>query len=97
MLYIAARRYTQRTEAKTDVKVYTNQSQATLYVNGRRIGKARKDEIGRIIFKDVMLREGENTISVMLGQLSDECRCTLNSNGNKEQTAKEEQLDGAVN
>lgn len=42
-------------------------------------------------------REGENTISVMSGQLSDECRCTLNSNGNKEQTAKEEQLDGAVN
>ena len=97
VLYIAARRYTQRTEAKTDVKVYTNQSQATLYLNGKRIGKAKRDEIGRIIFKDIKLREGENVIRVTAGKLTDECSCTLNSNGILEQTTNEERLDGAVN
>ena len=97
VLYIAARRYTDRTEAKTDVKVYTNQSQAILYVNGKRIGKAKKDEIGRIVFKDITLREGENTISVKAGKFMDECRCTLNSNNKQEQTASENRLDGAVN
>ena len=97
VLYIAARRYTDRTEAKTDVKVYTNQPQATLYLNGKRIGKAKRDEIGRIVFKDVTLREGENTIRVTSGKLVDECRCILNSNIKKEETSKEERLDGAVN
>lgn len=97
VLYIAARRYTQRTETKTDVKVYTNQSQATLYLNGKRIGKAKRDEIGRIIFKDVKLRKGENVIRVTAGKLTDECSCTLNSNGILEQTTNEERLDGAVN
>ena len=97
VLYIAARRYTDRTEAKTEVKVYTNQPQATLYLNGKRIGKAKRDEIGRIVFKDVTLREGENTIRVTSGKLVDECRCILNSNIKKEETSKEERLDGAVN
>ena len=97
VLYIAARRYTQRTEGKTDVKVYTNQPQATLYLNGRRIGKAKRDEIGRIIFKDIILREGENTIRVTSGKLSDEYRCTLNSSAKQEQSTNEERLDGSVN
>lgn len=97
VLYIAARRYTQRTEAKTEVKVYTNQPQATLYVNNRRIGKAKKDEIGRITFKGITLRQGENVIRVTAGKLVDECRCTLNRNNKQEQTTQEDRLDGAVN
>lgn len=97
MLYIAARRYTQRTEAKTDVKVYTNQPQATLYLNGKRIGKGKRDEIGRIVFKGITLRQGENVIRVTAGKLVDECRCTLNRNNKQEQTTQEDRLDGAVN
>lgn len=97
VLYISARRYTQRTEAKTDVKVYTNQSHATLYLNGKRIGKAKRDETGRIVFKDVTLREGKNIIRVTSGKLSDECSCTLVSNNKQKQTATDERLDGAVN
>ena len=97
VLYIAARRYTQRTEAKTEVKVYTNQPQATLYVNNRRIGKAKKDEIGRITFKGITLRQGENVIRVTAGKLMNEYRCTLNRNNKQEQTTQEDRLDGAVN
>ena len=97
VLYIAARRFTHRTDAVTDVKVYTNQSHATLYVNGKRIGKGKRDEIGCIIFKGITLREGENTITVTSGKLTDECTCTLASNKPKQQTTKEERLDGAVN
>ena len=97
LLYIAARRYTQRTEAKTDVKVYTNQPQATLYLNGKRIGKAKRDEMGRIVFRDVTLREGENTISVKAGRLTDECHWELNSSAKREQSTNEERLDGSVN
>lgn len=95
-LYIAARRYTERTEPLTDVKVYTNQPQATLYVNGKKAGRGRRDAIGRIIFKGITLSEGENTISVRAGRLADECRCTLNTAGKKRLTTGEERLDGAI-
>lgn len=97
MIYIAARRYVQRTEPVTDVKIYTNQPQATLYVNGRRIGKGSKDDIGRIVFRNVALCEGENIISVKSGSLTDECRCTLDTSNEKEQITEEERPDGAVN
>jgi len=98
MLYIAARRYTQRTDALTDVKVYTNQPQATLYVNGKKVGKAKKDDISRIVFKNVTLRPGENTITVKAGKLTDECRCTLDANAKKEDSKQQGgRLDGAVN
>ena len=97
VLYIAARRYFQRTDAVTDVKVYTNQPQATLYVNGQRIGKACKDEIGRIIFKGITLQEGENVIIVKSGRLKDECRCTLMKGKLQQQFNNEERLDGTVN
>lgn len=97
VLYIAARRFTRRTEPVTDVKVYTNQRQVVLYVNGRRVAKGKKDDIGRVVFRNVHLREGENVIHVQSGQLSDECRCTLTTEREKKQNHQLERLDGAVN
>ena len=47
--------------------------------------------------KDVTLREGENTIRVTSGKLTDEYRCTLNSSAKREQSSNEERLDGSVN
>ena len=97
VLYIAARRFTRRTEPVTDVKVYTNQRQVVLYVNGRRVAKGKKDDIGRVVFKNVHLREGENVILVQSGQLLDECCCPLTTEKEKKQNHQLERLDGAVN
>ena len=99
MLYLAARRYTQRTEAQTDVKVYTNLPHATLYINGKRIGKAHRDSIGCILFRNITLREGENTITVRSGKWVDEYQCTLDSSKapKKDTSTSDERLDGAVN
>lgn len=71
--YIAARRYTQRRDSITDIKVYTNQKSATLWVNGKKIGKVNADSICRAVFKSVKLKRGENTISVKAGKCVDEC------------------------
>lgn len=73
MVYITGRRFVNRKHEVTDVKVYTNQKEATLYVNGREIAKQKADDINRIVFKDVHLSEGENTIKVKAGKFSDEC------------------------
>lgn len=47
--------------------------------------------------KSVTLREGENTIRVTSGKLTDEYRCTLNSSAKREQSSNEERLDESVN
>jgi len=81
MIYIASRRFTNRTEAQTDVRVYTNLKQVTLYINGKKIGKMKPDEIHRALFNGVTLQPGENLIRVegKSGKqlISDECTWTL--------------------
>ena len=75
MLHIAARRYSERTDSVADIKVYTNQPKATLYVNGVRIGVLKNDGKGRIIYPRIPLRRGENTIEVNAGKELTDC-CT---------------------
>ena len=81
MVYISARRFTQRWEAQTDVRVYTNLAKVTLFVNGKKIGQLKPDQIHRALFNGVMLQPGENVIRVegKVGKqlLSDECIWTL--------------------
>ncbi len=100
MLYIASRRYTQRTEALTAIKIYSNQSKATLYLNGKRIASAKNDGMGRIIFEDIILQDGENRIEVKAGKyLNDSCIWFLNSSkqpAEKSGELRSGSLDGAV-
>lgn len=77
MVYITGRRFINRRHTVTDVKIYTNQPHATLYVNGREVKTIKTDDIHRIVFKDVELKEGDNHIMVKAGKLSDECVWTL--------------------
>ena len=97
MVYIAARRYTPRVETLTDIKVYTNQPTVTLYVNGKKIGKAKKDLLGRAVFSSVTLKDGENTIEVRSGKLRDTCKWILDKNAIRSIDQKtNKSLDGAV-
>ncbi|MBR1934239.1 MAG: DUF4982 domain-containing protein [Prevotella sp.] len=58
-------RFTDRHHSTVDVKVYTNQKDATLYVNGKKIARQQADDIHRIIFKDVQLSEGDNKMEFL--------------------------------
>ena len=77
MLYITDRRFTDRRHAVTDIKVYTNQKEATLYMNGKKVARQKADDIHRVVFKDIQLCEGNNLIQVKSGKLSDECTWVL--------------------
>ena len=81
MIYIASRRFTERTEALTDVRVYTNLKEVTLYINGKKIGKMKPDNIRRALFNGVTLQPGQNVIRVegKSGKqfVSDECTWNL--------------------
>lgn len=64
MAYITSRRFTKRTNPLTDVKVYSNLNEVTLYVNGKRVKTMKPDEMRRIIWKDIKLDKGRNDIRV---------------------------------
>lgn len=64
MLYISSRRFTERTNPKAQVKVFSNLKDATLYINGKKIGVKKKDNLNRIVWEDIMLSQGKNEIVV---------------------------------
>ena len=64
MLHLCSKRFAVRDSAVTDIKAYTNLREAVLYVNGRKIGKARPDSVKRAVWRGVALSPGENTVRV---------------------------------
>jgi beta-galactosidase len=76
-LYITSRRFTERINATTDVKVYSNAKEAELLINGVSQGERRDSSNCIFIWKDVQLQLGENRIEARAhrdGQaLSDNC------------------------
>jgi beta-galactosidase len=62
VLYITDRRFTERTNAVTDVKVYSNAAQVELFLNGRPQGARANDGNAVFLWKDIALSPGKNTI-----------------------------------
>jgi len=61
-LYITSRRWTQRTTATTDVKIYSNAATVTLSLNGTSLGsRSSADHI--FTWPGVTLRSGTNTVT----------------------------------
>jgi beta-galactosidase len=76
-LYITSRRYTERTNAVTDVKIYSNAKNVELLLNGTSLGNHANGTNGVFVWKAVRLKPGENRIEAraeLSGQkLTDEC------------------------
>ena len=81
MIYIASWRFTERTNAVTDVKIYSNAKTAELLINGTSAGTRENDGNSVFVWRGVKLASGENQIKARAqshGQtLSDECRWVL--------------------
>ena len=77
VLYITSRRFTERTNAVTDVKIYSNATEPELFINGVSQGKRSDGVNGVFLWKNLTLSPGENKISATAqrnGQnMSDEC------------------------
>jgi beta-galactosidase len=81
VLYITSRRFTERTNAVTDVKIYSNIKEVELSLNGNSQGKRSDGTNGVFVWKNVQLKPGENHIETRAernGQkLNDVCVWTL--------------------
>jgi beta-galactosidase len=81
MLYITSRRFTERTNSVTDVKVYSSTSEVELLLNGISQGNRGDGTNCVFIWKDVQLQPGENRVEAHAERdgksLSDSCVWTL--------------------
>ena len=70
-VHLCGRRYTQRAQEATDIKVYTNQPEVTLHINNRNY--TAKATNGTALFKDIPLVMGENRITATARTPEDSC------------------------
>ncbi len=68
-VYLCGKRYALRAAENTTIKVYSNQPQVTLYVNGKAFSTKNDNKI--FIFENVPLRNGFNYISAVSGEYTD--------------------------
>jgi beta-galactosidase len=61
-VYITSRRYSERAESITPVKVYSNLKEVTLTVNGKDYGKGRLQQPGVFVWDGVELNESGNVV-----------------------------------
>ena len=66
-MHICGRRYADRTESETKIKVYSNQPRVTLFVDGKEFAAQDGDKI----FKFTVPISGEHTIEAHSGACSD--------------------------
>ena len=80
-LYITSRRFTERTNAVTDVKIYSNTKIVELLLNNIPLGKQNSPTNNIFLWKNVTLNIGENTIEARTKHggtnLTDNCVWTL--------------------
>lgn len=67
MLHICSKRYVDRAESVTEVVVYSNQSEVSLYANGKRIASQRGDKV----FRFRLPLDGELQLTAKAGELTD--------------------------
>ena len=84
MLYITSRRYTERTNHLTNVKIYSNANQVELCVNGESLGQFTNATHCVFVWTGVSLAPGPNRIAARAkraGQaLTDECIWNVRTN-----------------
>ena len=77
-VYITERRWNRRSTNKQQIKVYTNQNEVTLFVNGEDKG-VMQPAGGIAIWNDVELKNGKNKIEVRSGDLYDSADIVVDS------------------
>ncbi len=68
MLHVCGRRYAQRAGETTEIRVYSNQPEVTLYLNGEEVEKQAAEKV--FVFT-VALKEGFNIVEAVAGDLKD--------------------------
>ncbi len=90
-VHICGKRYIDRTEDTTEVRVYTNMDEVELFANGESLGKQKKERYP--FFKFAVPNVGETKLTARAGELEDESFIRKVDKPNPDYVLKEE---GAV-
>ena len=83
MIHVAGRRWVDRAPEERNITVYTNCDTVTLIVNGAEVATAKAAHHA-VVFENVALLDGENTVTAVSGDVSD----TITLNGVAEHNAE---------
>jgi beta-galactosidase len=87
VLYIASRRFTERTNAVTDIKVYSNAKAVEVLLNGTSLGTNNHGTNCVFRWPNVTLQSGENKVEARADNdgtnLTDSCAWTLKTVGGR--------------
>lgn len=75
-VYIAERRLTERKQPRQTIKVYSNQAEVELFVNGKSLGK-KKGESGIFLWTDVPMQPGKNQWRAVSGKGKNLCEDSI--------------------
>ena len=76
--FLCSKGYTDRKEDVTDIIGFVSDGSATLYLNGKKIGTQKADEVHTVSWKNVRLQKGKN--EVVLKSAHGQDRATWNVN-----------------
>ena len=77
-VHLCGRRYVERENETTEVKVYSNLDEVTLFVDGKEL----ETKSGKRIFRFTVSGAGEHVITARAGELEDEMRLVLSAEKN---------------
>ena len=81
VLYITSRRFTERTNAVTDMKIYSNANEVELLLNGVSLGTMNNATNCVFVWKNAVMKSGENQVEAKAAPrgkgLTDNCVWTL--------------------
>ena len=70
MIHVAGRRWVDRAPEERNITVYTNCDEVTLLVNGAEVATAKVADHA-VVFENVALKDGENTVTAVCGDIAD--------------------------
>ncbi len=81
VLYITSRRFTERTNATTDIKIYSTAKEVELWLNGASLGEMKRATNCVFVWRNAKLKPGENRVEARTKaagkSLGDSCVWTL--------------------
>lgn len=93
-VHICSKRFVERVTEKIRVKIYSNESEVSLFVNGELFGKTAAHNI--FVFENVTLKKGKNVITAKSGALEDSCEFIYTDTPNEEYVFKNDKAGTSV-
>ncbi|MEI6142919.1 MAG: glycoside hydrolase family 2 TIM barrel-domain containing protein [Mariniphaga sp.] len=69
--HLCSKNYTERKEDITDIIAFTTAPLVKLFINGKQVGTMKTDQYATVIWKDVKLASGKNTIEIRTSEGND--------------------------